>query len=74
MKPTIAILRANEIVVSNATGKSYTVGAIQAFGEPLVSKSKQYTSFLLCVPRSVFITELLPDGCVKIEIGIGLTK
>jgi len=74
MKPTVAILRANGVVVSNATGKNYNVRAIQAFGEPLAPETKQYTSFLLCVPRSVFITELMPCGGVRIEIGIGLEK
>lgn len=73
-KTSIGVLRANGIVISNATGKSYAVGAIKCFSEALVPGSKEYTNYLLSVPKSVFITELLPDGRVQIDIGIGLTK
>lgn len=73
MKSSLGILRPNAIVTSNATGKSYPVTAIRAFGKDLETGSKEYARFLECVPRSVFITATVREG-VRIEIGVGLEK
>lgn len=70
---TLGVLRANGVVVSNATGKSYPVTAIRAFGKDFEVGSKEYVRFLECVPRSVFITATVGEG-VRIEIGVGLEK
>jgi len=68
LKPTLGILRSGGIVVSNATGRPYKVGALSMAGKDVEVGSKQWLAFMAFFPRSVWITELLTDGAVKVEL------
>jgi len=65
---SLGILRSGGIVVSNATSKSYKVGAVSMAGTPVVKDSKQWNTFMAFFPRSVWIAGMLPDGSVRVEL------
>lgn len=68
MRKTLGVLRAGGVVVSNASGKSYKVGALIMAGKDVSPESKQWNAFIAFFPRSIWITELLPNKSVKVEL------
>ncbi len=68
MKPTLAVLRPGGFVVSNVRKLEYVVGALVMAGKPVDKDSKQWRAFIEFTPRSVWITERLADGTVKVEL------